>query len=74
MNNNKKVINEMLDDYCFMDKLNNKECNEILMASLDENPKISLKIINKWEKHNGLVYDRSGKVDYVALSYGITKK
>lgn len=68
----KAAIQEMLEDYDFMDKLSNKQQNEVLLASLDEHPKISLPIINKWEKHNGLSYDKTGTVDEVCKAFGIT--
>lgn len=67
----KTAINEMLNDFNFMDKLNDKERNEIFIASVSNNPKVSLKIINKWEKHNGLSYDKTGNVDEVCLMFGI---
>jgi hypothetical protein len=70
-NNMKNAINEMLNDFDFMDKLTSKECNEIFLASVDDIPKVSLKIINKWEKHNGIIYDRFGRVDPVCEMFGI---
>ena len=68
----KTAINEMLNDFNFMDKLNDKERNELFIASVERNPKVSLKIINKWEKHNGLSYDKTGNVDEVCKMFGIT--
>ena len=65
------AINEMLNDFDFMDKLNKKERNEILIASIEKNPRVSLTIINKWEKHNGLSYDKTGNDDIVRKMYGI---
>jgi len=71
LNKQSTAINEMLNDFDFMDKLNDKQRNEIFIASVSENSKISLKIINKWEKHNGFNYDHTGRVDEVAKSFGI---
>lgn len=68
----KTAINEMLNDFNFMDKLNDKECNELFIASTEKNPKVSLKIITKWEKHNGLSYDKTGNVDVVCEMFGIS--
>lgn len=66
------AIKEMLSDFDFMDKLSYKEQNEIYIASLENNPALSLKIINKWEKHNGLSYDKTGRVDEVCEIFGIS--
>lgn len=65
------AINEMINDFNFMDKLNDKERNELFIASVEKNPRISLKIITKWEKHNCLIYDKTGNVDEVCLAFGI---
>jgi len=36
----KTAINEMLNDFNFMDKLSSKECNELFIASVEKNSKV----------------------------------